>query len=74
MERREPSSLLVDSKLVALSWRKECRLLNKLKTELQHDPAIPLLGIYPGKTWSERIDTPQCSVKHYLQDQDMEAP
>ena len=49
MERREPSSLLVDSKLVALSWIKVYRLLNKLKTELPHDPTTPLLGIYPGK-------------------------
>ena len=26
------------------------RFLRKLKTELPYDPAIPLLGIYPGKT------------------------
>ena len=26
------------------------RLLRKLKLELPHDPAIPLLGIYPHKT------------------------
>ena len=26
------------------------RFLKKLKTELAHDPAIPLLGIYPEKT------------------------
>jgi hypothetical protein len=25
------------------------RLLKKLKIELPHDPAIPLLGIYPKK-------------------------
>ena len=28
----------------------------KLNTELPHDPAIPLLGIYPGKTFI-KIDT-----------------
>ena len=31
-------------------WRKVCRFLKKLKTELPYDPAIPLLGIYPEKT------------------------
>ena len=31
-------------------WRTVWRLLKKLKIELQYDPAIPLLGIYPEKT------------------------
>ena len=31
-------------------WRKVWRFLKKLKIELPHDPAIPLLGIYPEKT------------------------
>ena len=41
----------------------------KLKTELTHDPAITLLGIYTKKT--ERLIqtdlSPLCSLKHYLQ-------
>ena len=31
-------------------WRTVWRFLKKLKIELPYDPAIPLLGIYPGKT------------------------
>ena len=31
-------------------WRTVWRFLQKLKIELSYDPAIPLLGIYPGKT------------------------
>ena len=31
-------------------WRTVWRFLKKLKVELSHDPAIPLLGIYPEKT------------------------
>ena len=30
-------------------WRTVWRFLKKLKIELPHDPAIPLLGIYPEK-------------------------
>ena len=32
----------------------EIRFLKKLKIELPYDPAIPLLGIYPGKTIIQR--------------------
>ena len=31
-------------------WRTVWWILKKLKIELPHDPAIPLLGIYPEKT------------------------
>ena len=31
-------------------WRTVWRVLKKLKIELQYDPAIPLLDIYPEKT------------------------
>ena len=31
-------------------WKTVWRFLRKLKIELPHDPAIPLLGIYPNKT------------------------
>ena len=30
------------------------RFFKKLKLELPYDPAIPLLGIYPGKTLSQK--------------------
>ena len=31
-------------------WKTLWRSLKKLKIELSHDPAVPLLGIYPEKT------------------------
>ena len=37
-------------KLVQPLWRTVLKSLRKLKTELPHDPAIPLLGIYLEKT------------------------
>ena len=39
----------------------------KIKTELPHDPEIPLLGIYPETTIIENIQAPQCSFQHYPQ-------
>ena len=36
-------------KLIQPLWRTVWRFLKKLKIELPHDPAIPLLGIYPEK-------------------------
>ena len=39
-----------ECKLVQPLWRTVWRFLKKLKVELPYDPAIPLLGIYPGKT------------------------
>ena len=38
-----------ECKLVQPLWRIVWRFLNKLKTELTYDPAIPFLGIYPEK-------------------------
>ena len=40
--------------------RTVCRFLKKLKIELPHDPAIPLLGIYPKKT-KTLIQKPTCT-------------
>ena len=39
-----------ECKLIQLVWRTVWRFLKKLKIELPHDPAIPLLSIYPEKT------------------------
>ena len=39
-----------ECKLIQPLWRIVWRFLKKLKIELPYDPAIPLLGIYPGKT------------------------
>ena len=35
-------------------WKTVWRFLKKLKIELPYDPAIPLLGIYPEKTISQK--------------------
>ena len=35
-------------------WRTVWRFLKKLKIELSYDPAIPLLGIYPEKTITQK--------------------
>ena len=39
-----------ECKLIQPLWRTVWRFLKYLKIELPYDPAIPLLGIYPGKT------------------------
>ena len=39
-----------DYKLVQPLWKTERRFLKKLRIQLPHDPAIPLLGIYPKNT------------------------
>ena len=41
-------------KLVQPLWRTVWRYLRKLNIELPYDPAIPLLGIYPDKTFLEK--------------------
>jgi len=43
-----------ECKLVQPLWRKVWRFLKKLRTELPHDPAIPLLGIHTEETRIER--------------------
>ena len=51
MEKREPFyNVWWECKVVQPVWRIVWRFLKKLKIELSYDPAIPLLGIYPGKT------------------------
>ena len=42
-------------KLVQPLWKTVWRYLRKLKKELTHDPAIPLLGLYLNKTFSEKV-------------------
>ena len=36
--------------MIQTLWKTVWRFLRKLNIELPHDPAIPLLGIYPDKT------------------------
>ena len=51
MEKREPSYTVGGNihTLVQSLWKTIRRFLKKLKIELPYDPAIPLLGIYPGE-------------------------
>ena len=43
-----------ECKLVQPLWKTVWRYLRKLNIELPYDPEIPLLGIYPDKTFLER--------------------
>ena len=43
-----------ECKLVQPLWKTVWRFLKKLKIELPFDPAIPLLGIYPEKTMTQK--------------------
>jgi len=36
-----------------------------LKTELQYDPEIAFLGIYPDKIIIQKDNKPQCSLQYY---------
>ena len=45
-------------------WRTVWRFIKKLKIELPYNPAIPLLGIYPEETRTEKdIYTPVFTAK-----------
>ena len=59
----------LECKLVQPLWRTVWQYLKKLNIELPHDPAIPIQGIYPKKTITQKFLThvPQCSSQHYLQ-------
>jgi hypothetical protein len=55
--------------LVQPLWKTVWRLLNKVKTELSYDPAIPLLGIYAKEcesVYNKGAGHP-CLLEHYSQ-------
>ena len=52
MEKQEPS--FTKCKSVQPLWKIVWRSLKKRKIELPYDPAIPLLGIYPEKTITQK--------------------
>ena len=54
-------------------WRTTWRFLKKLKIELPHDPAIPLLGIYPEKTIIRKDTGTPTFIAALFTIQDMEA-
>ena len=49
-------------------WKTVWKFLKKLKIELPHDPAIPLLGIYLDKSLSYMHCNVHCSTIHNTQD------
>ena len=53
---------LLHYKLVQLLWKTVWRCLRKVNIELPYDPAIPLLGIFPDKTFIEK------QTNHYVAD------
>ena len=48
-----------ECKLIQPLWRTVWRFLKKLKIELPHDPAIPLLGVCPAETI---IQSESCTI------------
>ena len=52
--KENPPNCWWECKLVQLLWKTVWRYLRKLNIELPYDPAIPLLGIYPDKTFLEK--------------------
>ena len=50
MEKREPSYTVGGNVNGYSHYGTQYSFLKKLKTEVSHDPAIPLLSIYPDKT------------------------
>ena len=65
VEKREPSSSAGGN----VNWYIQCRtvwrFLKILKTELQYDPEIAFLGIYPDKIIIQKDNKPQCSLQYY---------
>ena len=55
-----------ECKLIQSSWRTVWRFLRKLGIKLPYDPTIPLLGIYSGKTITEKdVCTLVFSAAHF---------
>ena len=56
-----------ESKLIQQLWKMIWRFLKTLGIKPPHDPAIPLLGIHPEETKTEKTHVSHCSLQHYLQ-------
>ena len=54
-------------KLVQPLWRIVWRYLRNLYIVVPYDPAIPLLGIYPDKTFLKNAHAHACSSQHSSQ-------
>ena len=53
-KKGNPPELLVGMQACTTTYRTVWRYLRKLYVELPHDPAIPLLRLYPDKTCLEK--------------------
>ena len=53
-----------ECKLLQPLWKTVCRFLRKFNRELPYNPAVPLLGIYPNKTFIQKDNAPLCSLQH----------
>ena len=53
--------------MIQTLWKMVWRFLKKLKIKSPYDPTIPLLGIYPEETKTEKFTVPHCSLEYYLQ-------
>ena len=53
-EKKSRKHYLVGMQIGTEFWRTVWRFLKKLKIELPYDPAIPLLGIYLGKSMAPK--------------------
>jgi hypothetical protein len=64
--KRNPHTLLVGMQDGASTLEKIWRLLKNLNIDLQYDPAIPLLGIYPKEcdTGYSQGTTPPSLLQH----------
>ena len=55
-------------KLIQPPWETVWRFHKKLGIKPPYDSAIPLLGIYPEETKTEKIHVSHCPLQHYLQE------
>ena len=66
-------ALLVGMEIDTATMETVGRFLKKLKIELPYDPAIPLLGIYPEKTITQRLMYQNVHFSPIYNSQGMEA-
>ena len=67
IEKREPYYTVGGNVIWSNHSGKRMEIPQKTKTELPFDPAIPLWGIYPEKTMTQKTHVLQYSLEHYTQ-------
>ena len=66
VEKKEPSFTVGGNVNWCNHYRKQYRGISE-NYRTPYDPAIPLLGIYPDKTFIEKETCTLCSLQHYSQ-------